>query len=326
MLKVNGKRGGKGADCPVGLEEIEAFLRSRRLPFRSEARPDVKIWGFSSVNQYRKGTVTWIKSQEKAGLLSPETALCIVQEGVDAPVPDKIISPVSKQVFFSLIEYFFEQEEETAQISPTAVILTENIGEGVGVGPYSLIGKNVVIGNRVVIGSGCVIDGDISIGNGTVLSDHVVLKNRVIVGKSCRIQALTVIGEDGFGYTEDGNCHKEMIKHHGGVRIGDDVFIGSHVNIARGTIDDTVIGSGVKLAPSTHIGHNNRIEDDAVVICSQLYGSVHVGQNAYVVGSIVKNQCSVGENTMIGMGSVVTKDFDAGKVAVGAPARVLRDR
>ena len=117
-----------------------------------------------------------------------------------------------------------------------------------------------------------------------------------------------------------------MIKHYGSVRIGDDVFIGSHVNIARGTIDDTVIHSGVKIAPTTHIGHNNIVGENATIICSQLFGSVCTGEDAYITSSVVRNQCKVGKNTMIGMGSVVTKDIMDNNVAIGSPARVIRKR
>ena len=145
------------------------------------------------------------------------------------------------------------------------------------------------------------------------------------IGKRCYIQAGVVIGEAGFGYAEDSNHNKTMVKHHGGVQIGNDVFVGSHVNIARGTIDDTIIGDGVKIAPSTHIGHNNVVGANATVICSQLYGSVKIGDNAYIVGSIVRNQSVIGDNVMVGMGSVVTKDIPENKVVIGSPARVIRD-
>ena len=147
-----------------------------------------------------------------------------------------------------------------------------------------------------------------------------------MIGKQCHVQALSVIGEDGFGYSEDSEHKKTMIKHHGGVIIGDDVFIGMHVNIARGTIDDTIIESGVKIAPSTHIGHNNHVGKNATVICSQSYGSVEIGENAYIAGSIIRNQCSIGKNTIIGMGSVVTKDIEPNKIAMGIPAKVTKDR
>lgn len=161
---------------------------------------------------------------------------------------------------------------------------------------------------------------DYKIGKNTVIGDNVT------IGKNCEIQALCAIGEDGFGYFERENHKKVMIRHHGGVFIGNDVFIGAGVHIARGTISNTVIEDGAKIDATVFIAHNNHIERNATVISSQLYGSAHLGENAYVVGSIVRNQCSIGENTMIGMGSVVTKDIEANKVAIGIPAKVIRER
>ncbi len=292
----------------VSLQEIEAFLKQEKLEYRVQAAGEVAVQGFSSLDHYQPGTLTWIKSADrwKEGLL--EIALCIVQEGVELPLPNQIICHNSKAVFFSLIEHFFAVQEEE-----------EPIGRNTVIGPHVRLGSNVRIGHN------CSITGDVIIGDDTVISDNVVIKNKVRIGKRCTIQALTMIGEDGFGAYEEENHRKVMIRHYGGVTIGDDVFISSHVDIERGTIDDTYIGDGTKIGPCTLIAHNSIVEKDAMLICSHLYGSVHVGENSWVVGSIVKNQCSVGENTMIGIGSAVTKDIEDGKVAVGIPAKVIRD-
>ena len=165
-----------------------------------------------------------------------------------------------------------------------------------------------------------------NIGDNTRISDNVVIKGKTEIGKRCVIQSFVVIGEDGFGYYEECGYKKKMIKHYGGVIIGDEVFIGAHTNIARGTIDDTVISDGVKIAPSTHIGHNGYIGEDSVVICSQLYGSVKLERDVYVVGSIIKNQTTVQEHSMVGMGTIVTKNIEKNKLVVGVPAKVIRER
>lgn len=292
----------------VTLEEIEAFLKQEELEYRVQGAGEVAIQGFSSLDYYQPGTLTWIKSADKWHDNLPEIALCIVQEGVELPLPNQIICKNSKAVFFSLIEHFFAVPEEE-----------EPIGKNTVIGPHVQLGSNVRIGHN------CSITGDVIIGDDTVISDNVVIKNKVRIGKRCIIQALTMIGEDGFGAYEEENHHKVMIRHYGGVAIGDDVFISSHVDIERGTIDDTYIGDGTKIAPCTLIAHNTRVEKDAMLICSHLYGSVHVGENSWVVGSIVKNQCSIGDNTMIGIGSAVIRDIEDGKVAVGIPATVIRD-
>lgn len=292
----------------VTLAQIEAYLTHRQMEYRIQTAGEVVIGGFSSLDHYQPGTVTWIKSADKWHNDLPEIALCVVQEGTDVPLPNQIICRNSKQVFFMLIEHFFAVEEEE-----------EPIGRNTVIGPGVRLGRNVRIGHN------CSVTGDVVIGDDTVISDNVVIRNRVRIGRRCVIQALTMIGEDGFGAYEQDDHRKVMIRHYGGVTIGDDVFISSHVDIERGTIDDTVIGDGTKIAPCTLIAHNARVGKDAVLICSHLYGSAEVGDNGWVVGSIIKNQCRVGENAMVGIGSAVTRDIEDGKVAVGIPAHVIRD-
>ncbi len=291
------------------IEQIEAFLAGEKEKYRMQITAPQPVQGFSSLDAYREGTMTWIKSAGRWHKGMPAIALAIVQEGVEVPVPNQIICQNSKAAFFSLIEHFFAVPAE----------------DEAPIGRNTVIGPHVKLGENVRIGHNCSITGDVTIGDDTVISDNVVIKNRVRIGKRCTIQALTMIGEDGFGSYEEGK-RSVMIRHYGGVWIGDDVFISSHVDIERGTIDDTYIGNGVKIGPCTLIAHNNRIGENVNLICCHLYGSVSVEENALVVGSIVKNQCTVGENSLIGIGSAVLSDIEAGKVAVGMPARVIRDR
>lgn len=290
------------------IKQIEAFLTEKNVAYRVKMALEVQVNGFSSLNNYRKDTLTWIKSADKWHEGMPEITLAIVQEGVELPLPNQIICENSKAVFFSVIEHFFDvpaEEEEP-------------------VGRNTVIGKHVKLGRNVRIGHNCSITGDVTIGDDTVISDNVVIKNRVQIGKRCTIQAHVMLGEDGYGiYRENGRS--VMIRHYGSVQIGDDVFIGSHADIERGTIDDTYIGDGAKIGPYMVIGHNTRIEKNAELLCSQIYGSVVIEENAVVIGSIVKNQCTVGRNSLIGIGSAVLHDIEAGKVAVGIPARVIRD-
>ena len=53
---------------------------------------------------------------------------------------------------------------------------------------------------------------------------------------------------------------------------------------------------------------------------------VHIGKNCWLgAGVIVLPGVTIGDNTVIGAGSVVTKDLPSNVVAVGNPARVLRE-
>jgi len=287
--------------------DILNYLISEGFDCKSNINDEDIIGGFSSLNNYKSGTVTWIKNLDKlTDSLNSEYTL-VISDSFYNNAPYSIISvPNAKRAFFMVIEHFWGEERSY-----------ESIGQ------YTYIGENVKIGKGVCIGNNCSISGDVTIGNNCHISDNVVIKNKVIIGNNCDIQGLVVIGEDGFGSFEE-NHIQTMIKHYGGVVIGNDVFIGSHTNIARGTIDDTVIGNGVKIAPSSHIGHNNVIDRNVTFICSQSYGSVHIKENAYIVGSIIRNQCTIGENSIVGMGSVVTKDVDSNVTVIGAPARVMK--
>lgn len=166
------------------------------------------------------------------------------------------------------------------------------------------------------------MDGDITIGNGTVIWNNVVIVNRVTIGRGCDIHSGVVIGHDGFAYTEDAAHKKTMVKHFGGVVIGDYVLIGENVCVSRGTIDDTILENGVKVDALGHIAHNCWFEEDAAmaVPCS-VSGSVHIGRSAYLAGNIIRNQCTIGENAFVGLGAVVVKDVAPGETVVGNPAK-----
>lgn len=294
----------------ITIKQIAAYLKEKNFPCVIQGNPEETVCGFSSLSRYREGTITWVKSPQKNIQISVPVSACVIQEGSDLDAAARIITPQSKAVFFSVLEHFWGDSTDSDMPH---------------IGPGSVIGPNVHIGKNVKIGCNCSITGDISIGDGTVIADNVVIRNRVKIGCDCIIQSLTAIGEDGFGYAENDLHIKTMIKHFGGVSIGDNVFIGGHTNITRGTIDDTVIESGTKIGPSSVIAHNDYIGRNATLVYSKLLGSVTVGENAYISTSTVRNQAKIGKDSIVGMGAVVTTDVAENKVVMGVPARVIRE-
>lgn len=287
------------------------WLSENGYSFSFQGDDNCVLTGFASLASCEAGKLTWVKKRENYDKLDDHSVVtvAVVQKGLLLDIPNQIIAENSKEVFFAILHHFWGSEKQEGFIGQGTVITG-----GATIHPTAYIGHN------------CTIAGDIQIGAHTVIENNVVIQGKTVVGERCYIQSQSVIGIAGFGYSKDPHTGKKtMVEHFGAVRIGNDVFIGSHVNIARGTIDDTIISDGVKIAPFSHVGHNNFIGENATIICSNLFGSARTGKDAYIVASTVQNQSEVGEHTVIGMGSIVTKPIAANKVAFGIPAKAVKE-
>jgi UDP-2-acetamido-3-amino-2,3-dideoxy-glucuronate N-acetyltransferase len=108
-----------------------------------------------------------------------------------------------------------------------------------------------------------------------------------------------------------------------GARIGARCKISSHTFICEGvTIEDGVfVGHGVTFVNDRHpraLTADGRLQTDADWRCQSTLvkrGS-SIGSGVTVLGGV-----TIGENAMIGAGSVVTKDVPAGATVAGNPAR-----
>lgn len=289
------------------IAEILDFLRSEGIPFTFFGNEVDEVEHFSSLAHYKLGTFTWVKKTENVpvDVDISQIALAFVSENVDGNFRNIIRTPESKHAFFSTIEHFYAENEERPAI-----------------GQFTYISPKVKLGKGVRIGHNCTLDGDITIGDGTVIWNNVTIINRVTIGKNCDIHSGAVIGHDGYGYTEDEAHKKTMVKHFGGVTIGDDVLISDNVCIARGAIDDTTLADGAKIDNLCHIAHNCVLgEDAALAYPCKLGGSTNIKKNGYLSGATIRNQCTIGENAFVGLGAVVVKDVKAGQTVVGNPAK-----
>lgn len=296
----------------IRIKEMLAYLQSVGIPFTFTGDEETEVDRFSSLAHYRPNTFTWVKKQESipAGFDHSCVTLAFVSENVEGGFQNCIRTAQSKRAFFSTIEHFYGEEEERP-----------------AVGQFTYICPKVKLGKNVRIGHNCTLDGDIVIGDGTVIWNNVTIINRVRIGKNCDIHSGVVIGHDGFGYTEDENHKKTMVKHFGGVTLGDEVYIGENVCISRGTIDDTTLEDGVKIDALGHIAHNCWFgENVGMAVPCSVSGSVHIGKNAYLAGNIIRNQCTIGENAFVGLGAVVVKDVPADETVVGNPAKPFRKK
>lgn len=124
--------------------------------------------------------------------------------------------------------------------------------------------------------------------------------------------------------------HYAILKgyHRGEMTIGDHTWIGQGSFLhSAGTI---TIGSAVGIGPNVTIltsVHEEGPLDQPVLFGALRFGEVTVEDGCDIgVGAILLPGVRIGEGTIIGAGSVVTRDIPAFSVAAGNPARVLRDR
>jgi acetyltransferase-like isoleucine patch superfamily enzyme len=111
-----------------------------------------------------------------------------------------------------------------------------------------------------------------------------------------------------------------------GAFIGKHVKISSHSFICEGVTieDDVFIGHGVmfindKYPRSTRPSGALQTEDDWQVVPTVIKAGASIGSNATILCGI-----TVGEQAIVGAGSVVTRDVPPFTVVAGNPARVLR--
>jgi len=184
------------------------------------------------------------------------------------------------------------------------------LGLDIYIGPNVVIDENVSIDDGVVIHAGSMIEADSLIGKASVIHPHVVIKANTVIGKNCTLYAGCVIGSDGFGYAKDDNKWI-AIPQTGRVILGDNVDIGSNSTIDRGTLDDTIISSGVKIDNLVQIGHNCMIGENTIIAgCVGIAGSAKIGKNCAIGGAaMILGHLSITDNVTISPGSMITRSI-----------------
>lgn len=183
----------------------------------------------------------------------------------------------------------------------------------------SEIHPSAKIGQNVVIEDGCKIT------EGVIIEHNVVIHSGTRIGKNSRIRSCSSIGGDGFGFERLEDGRPLRFPHLGGVVIGENVEIGSCTAVACGTLSDTVIDDYVKIDNLVHIAHNCLIKKGAFIIaCAEISGGVVVGENAWIApNSCTHQKITIGDNAIVGLGAVVTKNVASNTVIAGNPAKPL---
>ncbi len=137
-----------------------------------------------------------------------------------------------------------------------------------------------------------------AIGSNTRIWQYAVIFANAQIGENCNICAHTMIESD--------------------------VIIGNNVTVKSGVY----IWDGTRIEDNVFLGPNATLTNDPIPRSKQypekfsgitLKKGCSIGANATILPGI-----TVGENSMIGAGAVVTKDVPANAVVVGNPAKIIR--
>lgn len=109
------------------------------------------------------------------------------------------------------------------------------------------------------------------------------------------------------------------LRHRYGVTIGTNCIISTGVRF-----DLSINPQGI------HIGNNVWILKGAIILahdhCRNCKLDVHIKDNCVIgLNAIIMPGVTIGEQSIIGAGSVVTKDIPAHCIAAGNPARVIKE-
>lgn len=178
---------------------------------------------------------------------------------------------------------------------PRGSNLRLQIGDNVDISPRAEINvtERLEIGDDSRISAGCVIEGrDVHLGRGFWM-----LPGAVIGGGSA-FEAPSSLWAGDF------------------LHMGRNTLI----NTARAVKIGNEVGLGTGTSLFTHGAYLSILEGFPVT-----FAPIKIGNRVWLPGAVVNPGVTIGSDVVVGVGSVVTKDIPSGALAMGIPARVVRE-
>lgn len=163
---------------------------------------------------------------------------------------------------------------------------TKTVG---GMGIDTRVGQYVIAGKDVYIGNDCKIGHRVTLKEGTIIKDHSIIDDHCCTTGAC--------------------------------------YIGENVNIRTGAIISkaTIVEDWVYIGPGVITNHTKYVDHGRLSMVKEFlltyisYGSV-IGSQCSIIAGIY-----IGPNSIIGAGSVITKDIEGDGIYFGNPVKRIKD-
>jgi acetyltransferase-like isoleucine patch superfamily enzyme len=151
---------------------------------------------------------------------------------------------------------------------------------------YCRIAPDVKLGRNVIFHAFVNLYG-CTIGDNSRIGTFVEIQKNAVIGRNVKVSSHTFICE--------------------GVTIEDDVFVGHNVSFINDKYPRATAGNG-----------QLQTEADWHVVPTRVKRGASIGTSATILCGV-----TIGENAIIGAGSVVTKDVPDNAIVAGVPARIV---
>ncbi|PKM86545.1 MAG: transferase [Firmicutes bacterium HGW-Firmicutes-12] len=182
------------------------------------------------------------------------------------------------------------------------------------------LGKNVTIGDFVILGepprNAYPGELELIIGDGAIIRSHTTIYAGNIIGKNFQTGHHVTIRENNQIGNNISIGTGSCIEHH--IIIGDNARIHSRVFIP----EFSIIEKEAWIGPNVVMTNANYPKSESA---KQNLNGPRICENAKIGGnSTILPGVTVGENALVGAGSVVTKNIESNDVVVGNPAKKIK--
>ncbi|MDX1917503.1 MAG: UDP-3-O-(3-hydroxymyristoyl)glucosamine N-acyltransferase [Rickettsiaceae bacterium] len=292
-----------------------------------ETAKNLLICDIKNIENAQSQDLSFVQNKKYYNLLkNAMCAACIIPADFSGEISPSIVQIRAADAYFayaSAINLLYNEKSTLARnnsISQNAIIHEKaKIGYNVSIEEGVKIGPDVTIGDGACIKQGVQISEGARIGASSYIA-------YAYIGKNTIIHPGVRIGTDGFGFATFQGVHKKIF-HIGTVIIGDDVEIGANSTIDRGSLQDTIIGSGTKIDNLVQIGHNVRLGKGCIVVAQVgIAGSTVIGDYVVIGGQAgIAGHINIEDRVQVAAQSGVISDIKSGSIVGGSPSVSIKD-